>query len=140
LQQENARFGRHPKRAAICDVGDGTDSDNGMNKLPNTDASRKPESGAEASLSDKIHGLLSGLRREVNALREELQTLRGTDSDDALLTREEAAERLRISTRTLDDLEASGRLQAVRIGRRVLYHPATLDAYVRSCTGEGGRR
>ena len=92
---------------------------------------------SEPSLSDEIRGLLDGLRKEVHALREELETLREPD-DGKLLTREEAADRLRISTRTLDDLEASGRLQAVRIGRRVLYHPDMLDAYIRSCTGEGG--
>lgn len=110
-----------------------------MSNLAKGDALRNPTDVSEPSLSDEIRGLLNGLREEVHALREELQTLREPD-EDALLTREEAADRLRISTRTLDDLEASGRLRAVRIGRRVLYHPATLDAYIRSCTGEGGQR
>jgi len=112
-----------------------------MTKLPNADGPRNPEPVADPSLTDEIRSLLRGLRSDVQSLRAEIDSLRGTnDTEDSLLTREEAAERLRISTRTLDDLEASGRLQAVRIGRRVLYHPATLDAYIRSNTGEGGRR
>lgn len=76
---------------------------------------------------------LSSLRGEIEALREELKP---KSDSDALLTREEAAERLGISTRTLDDLEASGRLQAVRIGRRVLYHPETLDSFIRTQSRE----
>lgn len=111
-----------------------------MNKLPKNDVFSNPESPPRLTLSDEIRGLLRGLREEVHALREEVSSLRGSKAEaDALLTRDEAADRLRISTRTLDDLEASGRLQAVRIGRRVLYHPDTLDTYIRSCTGEGGR-
>ncbi len=111
-----------------------------MNKLPKNDVVSNPEEPSRPTLSDEIRSLLRGLREEVHALREEVSSLSGSKAEsDALLTREEAADRLRISTRTLDDLEASGRLQAVRIGRRVLYHPDTLDAYIRSCTGEGGR-
>lgn len=76
---------------------------------------------------------LSNLRGEIETLREELKP---KSDSDALLTREEAANRLAISTRTLDDLEASGRLQAVRIGRRVLYHPETLDSFIRAQSRE----
>lgn len=112
-----------------------------MNKLPNAGAQSNTEDMAEASLSEEIRSLLRGLRKEVAALRDELASLRETTSDsgedDTLLTRQEAAKRLRISTRTLDDLEAGGRLQAVRIGRRVLYHPSTLDAFVRRQSREG---
>lgn len=138
-----------------------------MSNVPNHDASgnsgeeslagkdQSEASHTETSLSDEIRGLLRGLRREVTALREELSSLRGAVDDTlpakeasaadgtaagALLTREEAAERLRISMRTLDDLEASGRLRAVRIGRRVLYNPAALDAFIRQQSREGGRR
>jgi excisionase family DNA binding protein len=109
-----------------------------MSRITNADTPRNPETAVESSLADEVRTLLRGLRSDVQSLRQEIDSFWGTnDSEDALLTREEAAERLRISTRTLDDLEASGRLQAVRIGRRVLYHSDTLDAYIRSCTGEG---
>ena len=73
-------------------------------------------------------------------ISERLDRLTPAQDSDTLLTREEAAERLRISVRTLDDLEASGRLQAIRIGRRVLYHPETLDAFIRQQSREGSRR
>jgi excisionase family DNA binding protein len=111
-----------------------------MTKLPNADAPRNTDGAAGASLMDEVRALLHGLREEVQHIREEVQSIRTRPETDRLLTRDEAADRLRISTRTLDDLEASGRLQAVRIGRRVLYHPDTLDAYIRSQAGEGGRR
>ena len=71
------------------------------------------------------------LHKELKDLRAEITQLASSASTGALLTREEAADQLRVSVRTLDDLEASGRLRAVRIGRRVLYHPDTLDAFIR---------
>jgi len=111
-----------------------------MPNVPKTDAPRNTDGAAGASLLDEVRALLHGLREEIQHIREEVHTLRTPSETDRLLTRDEAAERLRISTRTLDDLEASGRLQAIRIGRRVLYHPDTLDAYIRSNTGEGGRQ
>ncbi|MCP4641507.1 MAG: helix-turn-helix domain-containing protein [bacterium] len=47
------------------------------------------------------------------------------------LTREEAAKHLRISTRTLDRLIAEGEIIGARIGgRRLLFRPCDLDAYV----------
>lgn len=118
-----------------------TQNYDGMDNLSNKSILRNSEDMTKASLSEEIRSLLRGLHKEVNALRNELATLRETtgdsNEDDTLLTREEAAKRLRISTRTLDDLEAGGRLQAVRIGRRVLYHPSTLDAFIRRQSREG---
>lgn len=125
----------------ICDTGDGTDFNNDMSRITNADTPRNPETDTEPLLIDEIRSLLHGLRQEVQAIRKDIDSIRGeNDSGDALLTRDEAADRLRISTRTLDDIEASGRLQAVRIGRRVLYHPATLDAFIRRQAGEGSQQ
>jgi len=91
---------------------------------------------ADANLRDQIQSLLG----KVNSLEEKIEQLdEEKDLSHHLLTRHEAADRLRVSTRKLDDLEASGRLQAIRIGRRVLYHPDTLEAFVRS-QGEGAEK
>jgi excisionase family DNA binding protein len=90
------------------------------------------------SLRGELRALIDGLREEVSALREEVQSLRRReelDGMDALLNRKEAAERLSISTRTLDDMEEAGEIQAVRIRGRVLYHPETLESYVRRNAG-----
>ncbi len=51
-------------------------------------------------------------------------------SPDRLLTCREAADRLRISTRTLFTLTACGELAATRIGRRVLYAPTVIAYYI----------
>jgi len=107
--------------------------------IPNQDDSNKPPGG---TLSGEIRTLIDGLREEVHELREEITALRrneAPDGPDTLLTRKEAAERLRISTRTLDDMAAAGEIQPVRIRGRVLYAPETLEAYVRRNAG-GGRK
>lgn len=104
--------------------------------MPNEDDSDNPE----ASLQEELQDLVRGLREEVQALRDEVQALRRREAPDgpqALLTREEAANRLCISTRTLDDMADVGEIQPVRIRGRVLYHPETLEAYVRARAGEG---
>jgi excisionase family DNA binding protein len=95
----------------------------------------------EAPIREEIRALIDGLREEVKALREDVKALRRSkapDGPDALLTRNEAAERLGVSQRTLDDLEASGDIQAIRIRGRVLYAPATLSAFIDRCA-RGGR-
>lgn len=84
--------------------------------------------------------LIDDLLQEVQGLREEITALRRKESPegpDALLSREEAADQLHISTRTLDDMAAVGEIQPVRIRGRVLYHPKALEAYVRRAAGEG---
>lgn len=94
----------------------------------------------EDSLRGELRALVDGLREEVHALREEVQALRRKESPegpDALLTREEAAKRLGISERTLDDMADAGEIQPVRIRGRVLYSPDTLKAYIRARAGEG---
>lgn len=96
---------------------------------------------AERNVSDEIRELIDGLRSEVKSLREEVMALRrrkAPEGPDALLTRKEAAERLSISTRTLDDMADAGEIQPVGIRGRVLYAPETLQAYVRR-QARGGR-
>jgi len=100
----------------------------------------KEDSPPEDSLQDELRALVEGLRKEVHGLREEVQALRrkeSPDGPDALLTRGEAAERLGISERTLDDMADRGEIQPVRIRGRVLYAPETLQAYIRRRAGEG---
>lgn len=83
---------------------------------------------------------LTRIQQEIQRLASNFEESDSPGSSEILLTREEAAKRLRISVRTLDDLEAGGRLRAVRIGRRVLYHPDNLDAFIRQQSREGSRR
>jgi excisionase family DNA binding protein len=92
------------------------------------------------TLREEIQSLVESLREEVIALRKEVTALRrkeSPDGPDALLSREEAADRFNISTRTLDDMAATGEIQPIRIRGRVLYHPKALEAYVRRAAGEG---
>jgi len=94
----------------------------------------------EDSLREQLRALVDGLREDVQALREEVRALRrkeAPDGPDALLNRKEAAERLGISERTLDDMAEAGEIQPVRIRGRVLYAPDTLEAFVRRKAGEG---
>lgn len=52
--------------------------------------------------------------------------------DDVLLvTRDEAARKLRISLRNLDTITAAGDLKPTRIGRRVLYAREELSRFAR---------
>ena len=76
---------------------------------------------------------LESLRQEIEAVREDLDA-DGRAGISPLLTRDEAADHLRVSTRTLDTMEAAGELRAVRIRGRVLYHRDTLDAFIRART------
>lgn len=47
-----------------------------------------------------------------------------------LLTRQEAAERLAISLRTLDELIARKAIEFVRIGRAVRLRPQALESFI----------
>lgn len=49
-----------------------------------------------------------------------------------LLSAKETAAALGVSQRTLYNLTRAGKLPAVRIGRRVLYRPADVEAYIAS--------
>ncbi len=85
---------------------------------------RSDHSGPDA----EIRRELAELRAEMEALREEVTSNYGKSD---LLTREEAANWLRISTRTLDDMAEAGEIKPVRVRGRVLYHVDTLEAYIR---------
>ena len=69
--------------------------------------------------------------KRFDQLEEKIDRLRAERDPDRLLTREEAAERLQVSVRTIDTLRAAGEIQAVKVKRRVRFHPDALDAYVR---------
>ena len=59
---------------------------------------------------------------------------------NALLTRDEACRRLRISRATLWRLGERGALPVVRVGARVLYREQDLELFIeRSLTRKGGR-
>lgn len=79
------------------------------------------------------------LHEEIRALHDRLDEVMrllqqdDTGEDDTLLTRKQAANRLSVSMRTLDTLEADGEIRAIRIRGRVLYHPDALDAFIRQC-------
>jgi excisionase family DNA binding protein len=83
-------------------------------------------------MSETVESRFKLLLGKLNSVEEKVEQLDEADTSGTLLTREEAAGRIRISVRKLDDLEASGRLQAIRIGRRVLYHPKTIEAFIRT--------
>jgi excisionase family DNA binding protein len=106
-------------------------------------ANRDDSDNPEASLQDELHELVRGLREQIQALRDEVQSLRrkrSPDGPDALLPRGEAAERLGVSIRTLDDMADAGEIQPVRIRGRVLYAPETLESYIRARAREGRSR
>ena len=87
-------------------------------------------------MSDAERDILNEVLSELRDLREEVAELRsGGSRQDQLLTREEAADRLRISTSTLDDMRDMGEIQATKVRGRVLYHPDTIDAFIRRQTG-----
>ena len=99
--------------------------------------SNSPRKG-EPDLQGKLIELIRGLQEEIQDLRGEVAALRRREAPDgleSLLPREEAAEALGISVRTLDDMEEVGEIQAVRIRGRVLYAPETLQAYIRRRAG-----
>jgi excisionase family DNA binding protein len=56
----------------------------------------------------------------------------------ALLTRQDLADRLRCSIRTVDTLVARGEIQALRIRGCIRFSPDAIDAYLRR-VAEGGR-
>jgi excisionase family DNA binding protein len=97
----------------------------------------------EPDTSTEILGVLAVLRREVKELREQVDALADDspeEPDDQLLTRKEAASRLRISTRLLDDLADQGEINSVPVRGRVLYQPDEIDRYIRAQAGEGGHQ
>ena len=52
------------------------------------------------------------------------------DKDELVLSRREAADRLRVSVPVLDRLIASGEVRKLQVGRRVLVPVQSLQAFV----------
>lgn len=105
--------------------------DSAQDEAPNSSPRNSP-------LSTEIGEVMADLREEVTALRNEVQALRRKEAPKglaALLPREEAAEGLRVSIRTLDDMADAGEIQPVRIRGRVLCAPDTRDAYLQARAG-----
>lgn len=91
-----------------------------------------PRNGQELSLGARLFHRLDQLEKKLDRLREE-------DSDH-LLTKEDVAERLQVSERTVDTLAASGELQKIKVRRCVRFSPQAVDAYVRrQARGKGSR-
>lgn len=97
-----------------------------------TQEDAEKESDKSTSAVSDLRSLMSEIREEVQALREELLD---QPSKTQLLTRQEAADHLRISVRTLDDMEEAGEINAKRIRGRVLYHRETLNAFIQNQAG-----
>ncbi len=77
------------------------------------------------------------LAAEVGALREMLERveakvdgLHDKPDPDRLLTKEEVAERLQVSPRTVDTLAAAGDIPRIKIRGCVRFHPGAVVAYI----------
>ena len=113
--------------------------------LPNSTETGKEchKDGTLSKIDQRVQevcGRLVRLDAKIQAMNERIKTLQGgSPSDPTLLTRAETAEKLQISVRMLDTLEAAGEIQAIRIGRSVRYHPDTIEAFIRSRSRGGGQ-
>ena len=81
---------------------------------------------------------LRSIRRQLRTVIGLLEKLTERAHTERLLKRKEAAEVLGISVRKLDALEEAGKIQAIRIGRSVRYHPDVLDRFMRRSAGGRG--
>lgn len=85
--------------------------------------------------SESLHdGDLAEVIRHV--VRQELRREARREAVPELLPREEAADVLSVSTRTLDTLRADGQITAIKLRGRALYDAAVLAAYVESLAAE----
>jgi excisionase family DNA binding protein len=83
--------------------------------------------------------LLAELQSEVASLRERVAVLengRESNGDQPWLTLTEAADRARVSERTIERLVTSKRIRSTTLGRRRLLHRDDLDELLRG--GDGG--
>jgi len=80
---------------------------------------------------------LQTIRRQLRTVISLLEELTDRSETPRLLTREDAADRLSVSVRKLDALEEAGKIQAIRIGRCVRYHPEVVERFIRRRAGEG---
>lgn len=79
---------------------------------------------------DDLRAELAPLRAEIEAMRRELFDL-SSRLGDRLLTPNEAASRLGVSTRTLRSYEAEGKLTRANVEGRPRYALSDFDAFVR---------
>jgi len=99
----------------------------------------------ESKIPTELRNLVDEIREEIAELRCEVQSLRKElTGAPSLLDRQEAAEKLGVSVRMLDTLEAADEIQAIRPqgeGGRVLYPPQSLELYIERqiARGEGSR-
>lgn len=93
-----------------------------------------------ASAIDRLWKTVDRLRKTVERLLERIEADALSGAPDALLTREQAADRLSISVRKLDQLAEAGEIRAIRIDRAVRYHPESLDRFIRRRAAGGNRR
>lgn len=87
-----------------------------------------------AQLWQRLEEDLPTLIRE--AVREEARFPKRESAEGPLLTKEEVAEWLQVSPRTVDTLAASGELQRLKIRGCVRFAPNAVDAYVRRMAAE----
>jgi len=83
------------------------------------------------------------IRSEVQHLRKEVTALNDREAPDVLeasLSPTEVADRLGISRRTLDDLEAEGKITAVQVKGQVRYEPAEVADFIRRNRRGDGQR
>ena len=81
--------------------------------------------------------LVAELERLVDERVERALADRAADSGSPWLTLAEAAERLRVSERTVARLVDRGRLRTTTLGRRRLVHRTDVDALLNAAAGEG---
>ena len=96
----------------------------------------------EGDLRSQLRDLCEGLEEEVKRLRQQVAALNNRDDPEALdasLSPAEVADRLGISRRTLDDLEAKGEIQAIQVGGQVRYEPRELADFIRRNRRGGDR-
>lgn len=76
-------------------------------------------------LKDELPDVIAGV------VREELDVLK--QETEAPLDSRQAAARLNVSIRKLDELVAAGELRPLRLGRKRLFPQAQLESFLRKC-------
>lgn len=99
------------------------------------------------ALAAKVEALRACLKEELpqlvkqhvcEAVREEFDAARKQPEDGGLLTKEEVADWLQVSPRTVDTLAAGGELRKIKVRGCVRFSPGAVRAYIRrQAAGEG---
>ena len=109
-----------------------------------SDSSLHVPAEAFKALRLTVAGLWQRLEEDVpslirEAVREEARFPKRESAEGPLLTKEEVAELLQVSPRTVDTLAASGDLQRLKIRGCVRFAPSAVDAYIRGMAAVEGR-